>query len=785
MAKRCGAVRAAAEDALDAINLYRHVQYEAGYKDSVHPRDYFMQVYHSLCGLLLMLMLVVPATVGLVGVPVVTPQIVVSPSAAQVAGLFAQLSSGELASVVCPCEAPQTTLAAVSQWSGTGEDAFCTTLREGVNQDPLGRPPPSGGVDWREIISLLENANNTNCITQQGPSSAFLANVTALISAGGGLFGGRDPTPSELSAFAQELERALCGAAFGTLPLGPNSPDVRNSPLRQPPPVAPNALINDCAASSFFPEADRNLAPPVFAQSATASNIVALQQSRAVSYFNAAARACTSLFSLQQGFAAAAAAAPLSTPAALSPESLAQAVETKWQNTLQTWAQQTASTVPGSAQEDVLARASSFSFNSLDRYLNLPPELPADSFAFSSRLPFASAYFVSQGSQYFYLTARNGDSSTRYVAMAGASRVRAVSASTGNFTARRLFGVTAGYNFNSTFERGWVPLGEDFIALLDACADGLPLFIDVHNVRPVSWDAASSPPQAQLLSPFSTIALGPGLGAANPARCLQGASLLNPMGPLSPNAQEQPVVFSAPLQCPPLITFLARLRRNSSYVNVSSSSRSVTIAELSAILTSSTSLEGLTAEQTAVLSNLTQDDLVDRTQLLSTLFMQRQGPTFTHSPLAHYAACRPALCTTTQVSERTAFMYFEDALATAGGLASSVIGLVGCVSLAAAPPPSFLPFAGSLTSRRRLPPSPPPSLDRWMLFFVSMGAARCCPRAEPSAPDSGSAKQLPVVQAFGALELARSQRVQPPPVPLPAANAGPGSGLPGQPQEWK
>jgi hypothetical protein len=245
-----------------------------------------------------------------------------------------------------------------------------------------------------------------------------------------------------------------------------------------------------------------------------------------VSFFYAAARACTSLFTLQQGFAAAAAAAPLSTPAALSPESLAQAVE--WRPSGKTrcspgWAQQTASTVPGLAQDDVLARASSFSFNSLDRYLALPPELPADSFAFSSRLPFASAYFASQGSQFFFLTARNGDSSMRYVAMAGASRVRAASASTGNFTARRLFGVTAGYNYNSTFERGWVPLGEDFIALLDACADGLPLFIDVHNVRPVSWDAASSPPQAQLSPPFSTIALGPGLGAANPARCLQGA----------------------------------------------------------------------------------------------------------------------------------------------------------------------------------------------------------------------------------------------------------------------
>jgi hypothetical protein len=242
------------------------------------------------------------------------------------------------------------------------------------------------------------------------------------------------------------------------------------------------------------------------------------------------------------------------------------------------------------------------------------------------------------------------------------------------------------------------------------------------------------------------------------------------------------VVFSAPLQCPPLITFMARLRRNSSYVNVSSSSRSVTIAELSAILTGSASLEGLTAEQTAVLSNLTQDDLVDRTQLLSSLFMQRQGPTFKHSPLAHYAACRPALCTTTQVSERTAFMYFEDALATAGGLASSVIGLVGCVS----PPLPPCAISPCLHPLLLLHPLLPPLLNRWMLFFVSMGAARCCPRAEPSAPDSGTAKQLPVVvQGFGALELARSQKVQPPPVPPIAASGGPGPSLPGQPQEWK
>ena len=222
--------------------------------------------------------------------------------------------------------------------------------------------------------------------------------------------------------------------------------------------------------------------------------------------------------------------------------------------------------------------------------------------------------------------------------------------------------------YNSINKSDWVPLGDDFISLLDACAQAQPLFIDVHNVRPVAWPA-TNPPQNELLPPFDTIQLGPGLGAANPARCQQGAPGWN-------ISRYQPVVFSAPLQCPPFVTFLGRLRRNSTYLNATSRSRSVTIAD--AAFFESQTYNNLTAAQLATIQSL-GSDLVDRTQLLSTLMMQRQGPSFNHSPRAHYAACRPAICTTTQVSERTTLMYFEEALATAGGLATSVIGLCGCV----------------------------------------------------------------------------------------------------------
>jgi hypothetical protein len=44
--------------------------------------------------------------------------------------------------------------------------------------------------------------------------------------------------------------------------------------------------------------------------------------------------------------------------------------------------------------------------------------------------------------------------------------------------------------FVSGVTQGWLPLGGDMMTLLDACADGVPLSVDVHNARPLNMFTA-------------------------------------------------------------------------------------------------------------------------------------------------------------------------------------------------------------------------------------------------------------------------------------------------------
>lgn len=213
-----------------------------------------------------------------------------------------------------------------------------------------------------------------------------------MVAVGGGLFGGLPPPDS----FIQEMQVALCSAAFGARPFAPFGVNAINPAD----PVAPSTLRDQCFVSNDFVQ--MYLAPLGFGQSTSPANFVNLQQSRAFAFYRAAASACSSLFLLQQGFAAAAAAAPLFTPSALSPAGLAQAVETKWQSTLQAWAQQTTPLVPGSSPADILALDTmSLTFDFLRPLLAPPLTLPEDTYSFSSRLPFSRADFVYRGSQFF------------------------------------------------------------------------------------------------------------------------------------------------------------------------------------------------------------------------------------------------------------------------------------------------------------------------------------------------------------------------------------------------
>lgn len=462
--------------------------------------------------------------------------------------------------------------------------------------------------------------------------------------------------------------------------------------------------------------------PTSFASSP--ANFVQAQQTRARQLYVAAYSQCTSLFFLRNEFAAAVKQVQLVTSAALSPPDLGAAVERLWRDTLQDRGLSTANLVPGFGTNEPLAGATDLlSFMQFITPLTLPLQgIPLGSYPFSSRLPFSRADSVRGGSRVFVVTGETTGGADIPV-LGGEARVRVDTAAFGNFPyAPADIDATPGFNPYDPAQN-WVPLGDDFLSLLDACAEGLPLSIDVHNLRPMAVFGVAP---TDMDPPYDIIALGPppGLGADNPQRCAMGAPPPPPPPEGSPPTP-QTVLFNAPLRCPPLLRWLGELRKNSTYSTFASRSR-FTIAEWKQVFPDEASAftppANLTPEQADLATRTLDGDLGDRVRLLATLQIVAQGPNFTHNAQQHYARCAPSKCTTTSISERTVFQLVLEGFSILGGTAAAVMGV----------------FA-------------------WIIWTASMVAQEFCgctePEEEPveggkdAAADGGSDKVLNVLHA--------------------------------------
>lgn len=650
----------------DAVNIYRG----AGYSPPTsNAKDFALQAVLTALALPIALFFIVQGMQGIVGVPLVTSTTILRPEPAQVQQLFAQLASGEISALSCPCSNSRTTLDSVSTWRAL-EDPYCAALREFSVNEELRRLFNISGIrpafTFQDFFSAESIGDGFFCL---GPTNGtnfnvFMAQVNESLVIPGALFSGIDSElqPRALLNLAFYLGQGLCGSAFGSI--APQA--FSNSPSG----ISPTTLSSGCPLDaptalplpSFQPQFSAFLFSP--------GNFVQLQWTRAFNFLRQSAATCDILSSLREGFKDAIGQLPLITYSALSPQELGQTVERLWRNSLGERARQAAGLTPGfdvSERTSFLTEATPGLVDLNARVFNNFYNINPDDFAFSSRLPFSRADFLSTGTQFYYVAAPAADfalptffsAPLRYVEIVGQSRLMAAGDSTRNpalqyFRAtpfRQLplgtFGPPAPYAVNV----GSYPIGDDLISLLDACSSGAALSIDVHNFRRVQdpRNISSALFPFDVMNYSETCNLGAGINSAE--------------------TLDATVLFSVPVQCPRWLTWLGQARANSTFANVSSFKRR-TYWEMR------NSSQGFNA---ALQEMLEQSDFSDRADLLSTLFIRQNSTNFTHSDLNHYKTCAPSTCTFTRVKSRTLFEYGIEGLNVLGGTSYSVIAFLGCV----------------------------------------------------------------------------------------------------------
>jgi hypothetical protein len=209
----------------------------------------------------------------------------------------------------------------------------------------------------------------------------------------------------------------------------------------------------------------------------------------------------------------------------------------------------------------------------------------------------------------------------------------------------------------------------------------------------------------------------------------------------------QPVLFSVPVKCPPLITFLANARANSSYVNATSVVR-FSIADYLAAANGSASnvFSQLNAAQRALFSLVARGDSAERVGLLATVMVPKEGVTFQHSAEKFYERCKPATCTFTRIEARDGPSIALDAIGTFGGNGAAIVAILSTLV-------AWLAFFG-----RRM--------DK---LLQPQGSA--AEEAQEKAPSSSSEGQVLAIEAQEAALMSSSSGASLP-SPLAAAERG-------------
>lgn len=650
---------------LDHINFFGGFVYAPEHYRSVKKSEYRLQLLASLAAFVLAAVLISQGLQEAANRPISTPTVQSVASPAEVAALFDRQATGDgsVTGLVCPCSRAATPLSAGTSWS-LPEDPFCRIMRSYTDVANF-----SSTSRFEEAAT---SALNLRCIPDEA-RPAFAAQALRMIQ-NGTLF--KDPeaedpfgTSTNAEVFASALEASLCALAFGLSPLSEEYFFVEAS-------VPSGASVaNDCSSNVL-----RNFAPSVFQFTLDKKNAIQMQQSRMLAYIGETINLCNTLLQLRLGFLRSMEAALQETPIALRPEDYRAIAERLFNTSLAIAGAQASAFVPGFAPDAYAAFTGPINYNFFTKpgfdlltgnlfFYQTP--LPLGTCSFSSRLPFVRADYFYGGLRYYYLTTRTTlepllDGRIIPI-MAGEARVR-ITAPPLSYpylqSQGRLFGglpsdydrITPG--FLPGVSQNWVPVGDDLLTLLDACTLGLPISVDVHNLRPLDVKNLGGS-----FYPLESL----NISSSNPNRCSIGAERAVPY-PRDASDDVQPVLFNVPLSCPPLLQLLGKARSSSSYANASSSLRFSVLDYLAAVGNRSA-----LAELEAILK---QGDSLQRADVLtSSLF---SAPlTFQHSVAGHYAACAPVSCSFIAIADPTPEALFVVGTGIFGGTSTTVVSLLG------------------------------------------------------------------------------------------------------------
>jgi hypothetical protein len=590
--------------------------------------------------------------------PIVEPKNAKNPVPALISDLFARAASGDIASLSCPCSRAQHEMSNVTAALDFKMDSFADAYDypKTFPEMESSFAASASSVFWSE--SCVQNLTKLSAdlaallpdlldIPPDSYSSYYTADVIAFYFS---------HPQNEVS-----LSAAICEFAFGmrapktaALAPGMRTRSKANFDLRSPcsdsaPPLLPFRLSPRKAADFPFLQAERGLM---------------YEKSLGVTI------STLSLFASQLRDSIK--AATFSTQSAVSPEQLQQLVQLTWEQEFGSAGVLAGNLVPGFFAGEATFFETNLAAAYSAVYFSPAAALSDTSFLFSNPLPFGRADFGPSGffpeagrldvsGDFFYLIADDG--SREMVASAGEARLRiSVPTLEGSFIYPKTFPEISSSEA-SAFVRN------DFITLLDACANNASLSVEL-----LSWYPTYTPEAASFQS--ETSSLYPGYPGSFNRTALNRERSCAKFLPYAPRAP----FITVPVTCPTSLVELGKKRLASKLStpafdsHLRGSFESLVFSKLSATertrlislikrnaseLFDTTSLSAADAalvnkSKSLLLAGFSEpNDLRARASILSTLLIDSDSVNVTADPLKYYASCAPALCAWIETSTRS------------------------------------------------------------------------------------------------------------------------------------
>lgn len=742
------------------VNFFPWTSYTHEYHKLVPRRDFYIQLALSFVGAALSIWLITVAMEVAISTPLVTQETELFPTPERMLELFGM--EGSVVGLTCPCNSTTTPFGKVStvEWN---EDVFCSTLRADVrrfaqpNSNIRGYNPGNlqtsdlrwaMGEDMGEIVDGGRDSPNSEAPT------CFAVQERPFIT---GLLRTLFNTTLITDDFFQYIEESVCAGVFGL-----SRVDRLQAP--QPPPATATFGQSKCRQrNSFGFSSDGILSfPPIFSPISTSSfqSWVQLKETRFTNLLTSSALTCDTLHAAANRFLVDISDVPLNAKEALSPIALEQLSKTTFMAVLATRAQ---SFFPSQQNDEIfnplwsfLLNDSPFEFISIQNsfYFNLPGVIPrltlqSDSRIFSSELPFVRTDSPYGGGQFFLKdmplriffpkSQFQGPSSTGYFRSEGSSigsfplffgdyDIFKRSNNPGLSSIDSLFSTSRSFfSSNDLFNSSAVPVGNDFLSLLDACANNETLFMQINGIDPLYMNSGFDNPD-NYRWPWK------------PSQFFNVSSSTDFSGQFcrlysSGRDFPQTVLANISLTCPKTVTYLGKLRQSSSYFKLKSRvkiSRNDFFSQFDDINITDTGFVdnpqgrfllcvsigydiGNSSKLNVSLSlrnfctRFVASDAQDRANVYSNLMLDLKGPVLNTSALNHYATCKPSTCTYTLIRPRSTEELALEAVGIYGGNVSAILSALAFIAFCLSAANQY--FEGSEVAKKQ--PSPSNTIAAW------------------------------------------------------------------------